>query len=117
MISIFGVMLIYTCVAASFVSLVPWYNASISAPFSEVYEAHGWHWANYMISVGIIVASTAANIAATLAVPRYLFSMARDGLLMEFLAKVNKYTEVRSLAFIPNTNLLSQLIFLSYELT
>ena len=84
-ISIFGVMLIYTSVAAAFVSIVPWYEASVSAPFAKAYMARGWIWAKYLISVGIIVASTAANIAATLAIPRYLFSMARGRFVDEML--------------------------------
>ena len=87
-------MVIYISVAASFVSLVPWYNASVSAPFSNVYVDHGWYWAKYIIIVGIIVASTATNIAITVAIPRYLFSMARDGLLMQCFAIVNPHTDV-----------------------
>ena len=91
----FGMTIIlYVATASAFVSIVPWYEVDVYAPFLSVYTSVGWHWARYVISLGITVGAVTSFIGAALSIPRYLFAMARDGLLMGWFSKVNEKTKV-----------------------
>jgi len=71
-----------------------WSAVSTSSPFPTAYAIHGWKWAQYIVSVGAMAAMTAAAVTMMLVVPRYLFSMARDGLIMNFFGIINTKTQV-----------------------
>nr|CAB3266328.1 cationic amino acid transporter 4-like [Phallusia mammillata] len=89
-ISVTMVVIAYVSASASLTLMEPWYNVSAAAPFPSAYISHQWYWAQYVVSIGALAAMTAAMLAAMVVVPRYVYAMARDGLIMEFMAKVNE---------------------------
>ena len=96
-IALFLVVVAYVGASASLTLMVPWYNISVSSPFPSAYAYRGWHWAQYIVSIGALAAMTATLTATMLVVPRYLYAMARDGLLLVQCGKVNEKSGVRML--------------------
>ena len=80
--------------SASFISIYPWYNATIEAPYEIAYEAAGWNWAKYVVVIGLVSSAATSVVALGVSVPRYLFAMARDGLIMRQLSAVNPKNKV-----------------------
>ena len=93
--SLTGVAVAYVSASASLTLMVPWYNISATSAFSTAYEDRGWQWAQYVVSVGALAAMIATLTSMLLLVPRYLYAMARDGLLISLCGKVNERSGVR----------------------
>jgi len=83
--------------SASYVSIVPWYNATTKAPFSIAYSNAEWDWAKYIVTFGYVLASSTCFLGTGLAIPRYLFALSRDGLIMSIFSKINERTKVYNL--------------------
>ena len=94
LISLSAVVLGYVAVSSALTLMIPYNQINIASPFSSAFHARGLEWAKYVISVGALAGMTAALLSALLVVPRYLYAMARDGLLMNFFENVNKTTKV-----------------------
>ena len=84
----------YVGSSAALTLMVPWDTIQVASPFPSAFNARGLNWAKYVISVGALAAMTAALLSALLVVPRYLYAMARDGLLMSLFENVNQTTKV-----------------------
>ena len=87
-------MVAYVGGSASLTLMVPWNTISTTAPFPTAYADRGMYWAKYIITVGALAAMLACLLAILFVVPRYLLAMSRDGLLWEFLGRVNPNTQV-----------------------
>ncbi|CAK8684396.1 unnamed protein product [Clavelina lepadiformis] len=94
LISLSVVVVAYVGVSTALTLMVPWDLISVSSPFPNAYHFRGWDWAGYVVSIGALAAMTAAMLSALLVIPRYLYAMARDGLLWRFLDVVNDDTGV-----------------------
>ena len=90
-------------------SAVPWYNATVQAPFAVFYSNVGWDWAKYVVTFGYAVASSTCFLSFGLAIPRYMFAMARDGLLMTIFSKINQTTKVIIKEIIVSIGVLQQI--------
>ena len=87
-------ILLYVSLSASYISIYPWYNGTIYAPFATAYASFGWDWAKYVVMVGVFAAASTVVIGCGSAVTRYVFAMARDGLIMKVFGKVNETSKV-----------------------
>ncbi|XP_076811393.1 cationic amino acid transporter 4-like [Clavelina lepadiformis] len=94
LISLSVTVLAYTGASSALTLMVPYDTISVESPFPSAYKARGWGWARYLVSVGALAAMTTALLSAMLVVPRYIYAMARDGLIIKFFTKVNKKTAV-----------------------
>ena len=81
--------IIYVVVAAVLTGMVPWQQLGTAEPLATAFSALGMNWAAGIISLGAVFATTSVLVVFQLGQPRIFFSMARDGLLPAWAAKVH----------------------------
>jgi APA family basic amino acid/polyamine antiporter len=80
---------IYILVAIVLTGLVPWNQLATAEPLATAFSLLGMNWAAAVISFGAVFATTSVLVVFQLGQPRIFFSMARDGLLPAWAAKVH----------------------------
>ena len=81
--------IIYMVVTLVMTGLVPWDQHGTADPLASAFQQRGYDWAAAIISVGAIVSMASVLLVFQLGQPRIFFSMARDGLLPQWAAKVH----------------------------
>ena len=81
--------IIYIVVALVLTGMLPWTELGTAEPLATAFSALGMHWAAGIISLGAVFATTSVLVVFQLGQPRIFFSMARDGLLPAWAAKVH----------------------------
>jgi APA family basic amino acid/polyamine antiporter len=81
--------LLYVVTAAVLTGMVPWKELGVPDPLALAFDRLGLDWAALLVSVGAVVATTAVLLVFQMGQPRIFFSMARDGLLPPFIARVH----------------------------
>ncbi|CAH0715868.1 unnamed protein product, partial [Brenthis ino] len=82
------VFLVYAGVATVVTMMMPYYLQETVASMGTAFTYVGWDWAQWIVTVGAIVGISASLYGAMFPLPRLLYSMASDGLLFHWLAKV-----------------------------
>jgi APA family basic amino acid/polyamine antiporter len=82
--------IIYILVAIVLTGMVPWNQLGTAEPLATAFSALGMNWTAAIISLGAVFATTSVLVVFQLGQPRIFFSMARDGLLPPWAAKVHK---------------------------
>ena len=80
---------IYIAVAIVLTGLLKWNLLGTAEPLATAFSANGMNWAAGIISLGAVFATTSVLVVFQLGQPRIFFSMARDGLLPAWAAKVH----------------------------
>jgi APA family basic amino acid/polyamine antiporter len=80
---------IYVLVAVVLTGLLHWNKLGTAEPLATAFSANGMNWAAGIISLGAVFATTSVLVVFQLGQPRIFFSMARDGLLPPWAAKVH----------------------------
>jgi basic amino acid/polyamine antiporter, APA family len=80
---------VYVAVAVVLTGMVRWDKLGNAEPLAYAFESLGMRWTAGIIAVGAVVATTSALIPYQVGQPRIFFSMARDGLLPGWAAKVH----------------------------
>jgi len=80
---------LYVITAAVLTGMVPWQELGVPDPLALAFDRLGVTWASGVISFGAVVATTAVLLVFQMGQPRIFFSMARDGLLPPFFARVH----------------------------
>jgi APA family basic amino acid/polyamine antiporter len=80
---------IYIAVAAVLTGLLPWRQLGTAEPLATAFSHLGFGWPALLISLGAVFATTSVLVVFQLGQPRIFFSMARDGLLPPWAAKVH----------------------------
>jgi APA family basic amino acid/polyamine antiporter len=80
---------IYIGVAIVLTGMVPWNQLGTAEPLATAFSELGLNWAAAVISLGAVFATTSVLVVFQLGQPRIFFSMARDGLLPPWAAKVH----------------------------
>jgi APA family basic amino acid/polyamine antiporter len=81
--------IIYIAVALVLTGLLPWKNLGTAEPLATAFSALGMNWTAGIISLGAVFATTSVLVVFQLGQPRIFFSMARDGLLPSWAARVH----------------------------
>jgi APA family basic amino acid/polyamine antiporter len=81
--------IVYILVAAVLTGLLKWDQLGTAEPLATAFSALGMHWAAGIISLGAVFATTSVLVVFQLGQPRIFFSMARDGLLPAWAARVH----------------------------
>jgi APA family basic amino acid/polyamine antiporter len=76
-------------VALVLTGMVKWQQLDTAEPLATAFSALGMNWAAGVISFGALFATTSVLLVFQLGQPRIFFSMARDGLLPEWAARVH----------------------------
>ena len=82
--------IIYVLVAVVLTGMVPWQQLGTAEPLATAFSSLGMNWTAAIVSFGAIFATTSVLVVFQLGQPRIFFSMARDGLLPPWAAKVHK---------------------------
>jgi APA family basic amino acid/polyamine antiporter len=81
---------IYIAVALVLTGMVKWDQfTGVADPLAKAFSVRGMNWTAGFISFGAVFATTSVLIVFQLGQPRIFFSMARDGLLPPWAAKVH----------------------------
>jgi APA family basic amino acid/polyamine antiporter len=80
---------IYIAVAVVLTGLTKWNQLGTAEPLAAAFSSRGLNWMAGIISAGALLATTSVLIPFQIGQPRIFFSMARDGLLPGWAAKVH----------------------------
>ncbi len=82
--------IIYVAVALVLTGMLPWQQfAGAADPLAKAFSGRGMTWTATLISFGAVFATTSVLLVFQLGQPRIFFSMARDGLLPAWAARVH----------------------------
>lgn len=70
--------------------MLPYYEQDPDAPLPHVFRRYNWHVAEYIVSVGAIFGLCASLMGAMFPLPRIIYAMSSDGLIFEFLGRINQ---------------------------
>ena len=80
---------IYILVALVLTGLLKWDQLGTAEPLATAFSSLGMTWAAGIISLGAVFATTSVLVVFQLGQPRIFFSMARDGLLPAWAARIH----------------------------
>ena len=80
---------IYIAVAIVLTGMVSWRQLGTAEPLATAFALLNINWARWIIALGAVCATTGVLLVFQLGQPRIFFSMARDGLLPQWAAKVH----------------------------
>ena len=87
--SLFICTVVYIAVAVVLTGMVPWTQLGTAEPLATAFSAIGMNWTAGVISLGAVFATTSVLIVFQLGQPRIFFSMARDGLMPSWAARLH----------------------------
>ncbi|XP_059121280.1 probable cationic amino acid transporter [Peromyscus eremicus] len=90
----------YVTVSMILTLMVPYYAIDTESPLMEMFVAHGFYAAKFVVAVGSVAGLTVSLLGSLFPMPRVIYAMAGDGLLFRFLAHVSSYTETPVVACI-----------------
>jgi basic amino acid/polyamine antiporter, APA family len=80
---------LYVAVAAVLTGMANWKTLGTAEPLTDAFSALNMNWTAGIVALGAVVATTSALVPYQAGQPRIFFSMARDGLLPAWAAKVH----------------------------
>jgi APA family basic amino acid/polyamine antiporter len=80
---------VYILVALVLTGLLPYKQLDTAEPLATAFSSLGMNWTAGIISLGAVFATTSVLVVFQLGQPRIFFSMARDGLLPPWAAKIH----------------------------
>jgi basic amino acid/polyamine antiporter, APA family len=86
--------LIYVVVGAVLTGMVPYTELAVADPLARALELAGFRTVGWFVALGAAVSMTAVLLVFQYGQPRIFFSMARDGLLPSWAARLNPVTRV-----------------------
>jgi APA family basic amino acid/polyamine antiporter len=81
--------IIYIVVTLVMTGMVPWDQHGNADPLASAFATRGYQWAAGIISFGAVISMASVLLVFQLGQPRIFFSMARDGLLPQWAAKLH----------------------------
>lgn len=87
--SLFVVFLTYFSISTVLTMMLPYYDQDPNAPLPYVFKYYGWPVAEYMVSIGAIFGLCASLMGAMFPLPRIVYAMSSDGLIFEWMGKVD----------------------------
>ncbi|XP_045498544.1 cationic amino acid transporter 2-like [Colias croceus] len=82
------VFISYASVATVVTMMVPYYMQDVVASVATVFSQVGWEWARWVVAVGAVFGISASLFGAMFPLPRLLYAMSSDGLLLHWLSRV-----------------------------
>jgi len=81
--------ILYIAVAIVLTGMIKYTELNVPEPLAKAFSSIGLNWAAGIVAFGAVVSTTAVLLVFQLGQPRIFFSMARDGLLPQWFAKVH----------------------------
>src|SRR5690349_12104425 len=86
--------MIYAIVGAVLTGMVPYQQLAVADPLARALQISGYAGAGWVVALGAAVSMSAVLLVFQYGQPRIFFSMARDGLLPSWAARVDPKTRV-----------------------
>lgn len=80
---------IYLITAAILTLIIPYKKLSFSSPLPDAFTYQGFHIGKYLVAIGGFFGMSTALLTFIYAGTRLIYAMANDGLIFQFLAKIN----------------------------
>jgi len=87
-------IIVYMCIAAVLVGMVPLSDIDDSAPLAKAFDDRGSSLLAVLVSMGAMNCCMANTLCSVIALPRVLYRMAGDGLLPTWFKEVSPTTKV-----------------------
>jgi APA family basic amino acid/polyamine antiporter len=88
--------LIYVVVGAVLTGMVPYTELAVADPLARALEMAGFNNVAWFVALGAAISMSAVLLVFQYGQPRIFFSMARDGLLPQWAARLNPVTRIPS---------------------
>ncbi|MEO7156055.1 MAG: amino acid permease [Vicinamibacterales bacterium] len=85
---------IYVVVGAVITGMVPYTELGVADPLARALELSGYTGVSAIVAFGAVISMTAVLLVFQYGQPRIFFSMARDGLLPEWVARIDQKTRI-----------------------
>ena len=85
---------IYVIVGAVITGMVPYTELGVADPLARALELAGYSGVGAIVSFGAVISMSAVLLVFQYGQPRIFFSMARDGLLPEWVARIDPKTRI-----------------------
>ena len=85
---------IYLLTAAILTLIIPYNKLSYFSPLPDAFTYKGFHIGKYFVAIGGFFGMSAALLTFNYAGARLIYAMGNDGLLFQFLAKINNRTHI-----------------------
>ncbi|NOT27427.1 MAG: amino acid permease [Acidobacteria bacterium] len=86
--------IVYVVVGAVLTGMVPYDQLGVADPLSRALEIAGYSGVGFVVALGAVVSMTAVLLVFQYGQPRIFFSMARDGLLPAWAARVDPVSRI-----------------------
>jgi APA family basic amino acid/polyamine antiporter len=88
--------LIYVIVGAVLTGMVPYRELAVADPLARALQLAGFNAVGWFVALGAAISMSAVLLVFQYGQPRIFFSMARDGLLPQWAARLNPVTRIPS---------------------
>jgi APA family basic amino acid/polyamine antiporter len=85
---------IYVIVGAVLTGMVPYQQLAVADPLARALQLAGYAGAGWVVALGAAISMSAVLLVFQYGQPRIFFSMARDGLLPQWAARIDERTRV-----------------------
>lgn len=89
-VSLFVIFMAYFGISVVLTMMLPYYDQDPEAPLIYVFKFYGWDWAVYIVSIGAIFGLCASLMGSMFPLPRIIYAMSNDGLIFEWLGRINE---------------------------
>ncbi|XP_033096004.1 cationic amino acid transporter 3-like [Anneissia japonica] len=86
--------IVYILVSTILTLMVNYKDLALYAPLAQAFSQNGFDAAKYVVAIGSLVALTSSMLGSIFPLPRIIYAISKDGLLFQFLGRVNYRTNV-----------------------
>ncbi|XP_068204260.1 high affinity cationic amino acid transporter 1-like [Palaemon carinicauda] len=99
-ISLLFIFLAYFGLGTTLTLALPYCMQNAEAPLVDFFEQLGWEASKWFVSIGALFGFSASLLGVLLPLPRILYAMAEDGIIFQFLGRINKRFKTPAIATI-----------------
>lgn len=89
-ISLFVIFVAYFSMSTVLTMMLPYFDQNENAPLPYAFKQFNWSTAEYIVSFGAIFGLCASLMGSMFPLPRVIYAMSADGLIFEFMGRINK---------------------------
>lgn len=89
-VSLFVIFLAYFSMSTVLTMMLPYFEQNENAPLPHAFKQFNWPTAEYIVSFGAIFGLCASLMGSMFPLPRVIYAMSSDGLIFEFMGRINK---------------------------
>lgn len=88
--SLLVIFLAYFSMSTVLTMMLPYFEQNENAPLPYAFKQFNWSTAEYIVSFGAIFGLCASLMGSMFPLPRVIYAMSSDGLIFEFMGRINK---------------------------